>query len=149
MSRFLAATACVCVISAKAQTDQKKEKSAAARVVKAEEKKTLRPSAGPGGEKPVKTKIDIFQAGKEKKVEAKLVQQNEKTGYLLLRNITTEFLNVRLPDAFVGANQLGNGRGARVGGPGTPQSTGITVTQGRGSGPDRAGLFSIPPGKDN
>ena len=49
----------------------------------------------------MKTEIDIFQAGKEKKVEAKLVLQNEKTGYLLLRNITTEFLNVRLPDAFV------------------------------------------------
>ena len=84
MSRFLAAIACVCVISAavsaKAQTDQKKEKSAAAGVLKAEEKKTLRPSVGPGGEKPVKTEIDIFQAGKDKKVEAKLVQQNEKTG---------------------------------------------------------------------
>ena len=152
MSRFLTALACVCIISAavsaQAQTDKKKkEKPAATGEVKAEEKKALPPGAGPDGEKHAKKGIDIFQAGKDKKVEAKLVQQNEKTGYLLLRNITTETLNVRFPDAFVGANQIGNGRGARVGGPGTAQSTGITVTQGRGAGQDQAGLFSIPPGK--
>ena len=151
MSRFLTAFACLCVlstVSVEAQTDKKKEKPAATDEVKAKEKKTLPPGSGPESEKPAEEKgIDIFQAGKEKKVEAKLVQQNEKTGYLMLRNISTETLNVRFPDAFVGANQIGNGRGARVGGPGTAQSTGITVTQGRGSGQDQAGLFSIPPGK--
>ena len=51
MSRFLAAIACVCVISAvvsaKAQTDQKKEKSAAAGVVEAEEKKRSGPVQAP------------------------------------------------------------------------------------------------------
>jgi hypothetical protein len=51
MSRFPAAIACVCVISAavsaKAQTDQKKEKSAAAGVVKAEEKKRSGPVQAP------------------------------------------------------------------------------------------------------
>ena len=47
MSRFLAAIACFCVISAKAQTDQKKEKSAAAGVVKAEEKKRSGPVQAP------------------------------------------------------------------------------------------------------
>lgn len=152
MSRFLAAFTGLCVIfaavSVQAQTEKKKEKPAATSDAKPNAEKTLPPGSGPDGEKPPAEKgIDIFQAGKEKKVEAKLVQQNEKTGYLLLRNISTETLNVRFPDAFVGANQIGNGRGARVGGPGTAQSTGITVTQGRGAGQDRAGLFSIPPGK--
>ena len=82
MSRFLAAIACVCVISAavsaKAQTDQKKEKSAAAGVLKAEEKKTLRPSVGPGGEKPVKTEIDIFQAGKRRRSRQSLSSRTRR-----------------------------------------------------------------------
>lgn len=89
--------------------------------------------------------LDVFQAGKEKKVEARLIQQNEKTGYLLLRNTTTEILNIRFPDAFVGANAVGTGRNAQVAGPGTAQSTGLTVSQGRGR--DSSGLFSIPPGQ--
>lgn len=90
--------------------------------------------------------IDVFQAAKEKKVDAKLVQQSEKGGYLLLRNTSTELLNVRFPDSFVGVNVVGSGSSLQVGGRGTAQSTGIAINAPRGSR-DTAGLFSIPPGK--
>ncbi len=158
MSRLIPAAliclfAAASVVSVHAESDDPAAKKADGNgKANTKEKKTVTP--GPGSDLPEAPPplspdkgLDVFQAGKEKKVEAKLVQQNEKTGYLLLRNTTTEALNIRFPDAFVGANQIGSGRGARVGGPGTAQSTGITVTQGRGPGQDRAGLFSIPPGK--
>lgn len=95
--------------------------------------------------------LDVFQAAKEKKVEAKLVQQSERGGFLLLRNVTGEQLNVRFPDAFVGVNVIGNGTAQQVGGRGTAQSTGIAVTSGQSSrvarNEETPDVFAIPAGE--
>jgi hypothetical protein len=77
------------------------------------------------------TVFGVFQAAKDKKFEARLVQQSERGGFLLLRNVTGEDLNVRFPDAFVGVNVIGSGAAQQFGGQGTAQSTGIAVTSGQ------------------
>ena len=91
--------------------------------------------------------VDVFQAANAGKVHVKLVQQSEKRGYLLLHNATTEALNVRFPDAFVGVNAVGNAQGTPLRGQGSAQSTGIAFSPGQGPKNSQSGLFSVPSGK--
>jgi len=99
------------------------------------------------GAKSTQTGEDVFQAATAGKVRVKLIQQSEKGGYLLLQNTTTESLNVRFPDAFVGVNAVGNAQGTPLRGQGAAQSTGIAFSPGQGPQNGQSGVFSVPPGR--
>lgn len=119
----------------------------------AKKKKDAVPTSGAGPVSETDSSLsvwEVFQAARDKKVEARLVQQSERGGFLLLRNVTGEELNVRFPDAFVGVNVNGSGAAQQVGGQGAAQSTGIAVTYGQSrlaARNDTPEVFSVPAGE--
>ncbi len=65
--------------------------------------------------------IDLFEAVKQGKVETKFVAHNANRGNLLVKNLTNQPLNVRVPDAFGAVHvlgQFGGGMGGMGGGMG-------------------------------
>ncbi len=111
--------------------------------------------------------VDLFDAIENNQAEVKFIAKNDHDARLLIKNNTNQPLNLRLPEAFVGAPVLGQfGGGGRVGGGGGARgggfggggrSTGGGTSGGQqsvggglgggggGFGGGGGGQFSIPP----
>lgn len=107
--------------------------------------------------------VDLFKGLEEEQFKAVLVFKDEKSGNLMIENLTDETLTVQMPESFVGihaVNQFGLGGGGGGGGLGGGGQGGGGQTQGGGGGgglgggglggggqQGGGGFFSIPPEK--
>jgi|GEM_PF-345030 len=108
--------------------------------------------------------VELFQGMKDKQLKATLILKDEKSGNMLIENLTKETLTVQFPESYVGihaVNQFGLGGGGGGGGLGGQQGGGQGgQTQGGGGGGQQGGLgggqggggggggfFSVPPEK--